>query len=193
MTNLQEISQKDLLISLSNLPRETELIQDIQEKLGKIGFVNLTTVSLGNLDSETSEALAMFQEVARRSVVDAIDRSFAQKLIDITKNADWPITLNQDGMVGLTKAAVNEVRNRKLADEDMEKTIPNVELQMTNNPQIGRDTSKAITLPRTIITNDWESLGFHSKTEPNQKTIKPLQEPERREFPSSEFLAWARH
>ncbi len=193
MTNLQEVSQQDLLISLSHLARETELIQDIQEKLGKIGFVNLTTVSLGNLDPETSEAVAMFQEVARRSIADAIDRSFAQKLIDITKNANWPITLNQDGMVGLTPAAIHEVRNRKLANEDIKKTIPNVEPKMTNTPQIGRGTSKTITLPQAIIANNWEGLGFNSKTEYNKKTNKALQEPERQEFFSSEFLAWARH
>jgi hypothetical protein len=192
MTNLQEVSQKDLLISLANLPRETELIQDIQEKLGKIGFINPTTVSLGNLDPETSEALAMFQEVTRRSVVDAIDRFFAQKLIDITKNADWPIALNQDGMVGLTQAAVNEVRNRKLADQDIKKTIPNMEPKMTNGSQSDRETSKPITFPRTIITNDWESFEFNSKTGSQQQTSKALQEPERR-FSSSEFLAWARH
>jgi hypothetical protein len=193
MTNLQEVSKQDLLISLSSLVTETELVQDIQEKLGRIGFINLATVSLGNLDPETSEALAMFQEVARRSVVDAIDRSFAQKLIDITKNTDWPIALDQDGMVGLTKAAVNEVRNRKLADEDIEKIISNMEPQITSDPPIGKETSKAIALPHGIITKDWESLEFHSKTEPNQQISQALQEPERREFSSSEFLAWARH
>jgi hypothetical protein len=189
MTNLQEVSQKDLLISLSHLATETELIQDIQEKLGRIGFINLATVSLGNLDPETSEALAMFQEVARRSVVDAIDRSLAQKLIDITKNADWPIAPNQDGMVGLTKAAVNEVSNRKLADGNTTKT--NMGTQIANEPRIGKDNSQAITLPQT--TNDWESREFNSKTKLHRKTTTDLQKPERPEFSSSEFLAWARH
>jgi hypothetical protein len=191
MTNLQEVSQKDLLISLSHLATETELIQDIQEKLGRIGFINLATVSLGNLDPETSEALAMFQEVARRSVVDDIDRSLAQKLIDITKNADWPIAPNQDGIVGLTKAAAQEVSNRKLADGNSTRTMANMGTQIANEPKIGKDNSQAITLPQA--TNDRESREFNSKTKPHRKTTKALQEPERPAFSSSEFLAWARH
>jgi hypothetical protein len=191
MTNLQEVSQKDLLISLSHLATETELIQDIQEKLGRIGFINLATVSLGNLDPETSEALAMFQEVARRSVVDDIDRSLAQKLIDITKNADWPIAPNQDGIVGLTKAAAQEVSNRKLADGNTTRKTANMGTQIAHEPKIGKDNSPAITLPQA--TNDWESREFNSKTKTHRKTTTALQEPERPAFSSSEFLAWARH
>jgi hypothetical protein len=193
MTNLQEVSQKDLLISLSHLSEETELIQDIQEKLSKIGFINLTTVSLGSLDLETCEALAMFQEVAHRSVVDAIDRSFAQKLIDITENADWPISLSQDGMVSLTKANINEARNRKLSKQHVEETVPEVEAATADAHKIPENTERTVTSANTITANDGEILRLDHKTERNKKTSKALKEPERKEFSSSEFLAWARH
>ena len=75
MTNLQEISQNNLSISLSNLPIDLELVRDIQARLNKIGFIDMTALALGTFDVNTSTALAKFQGIARRLPTDNIDRS----------------------------------------------------------------------------------------------------------------------
>lgn len=170
MPTLQEVSQKGLLIAFSNLHQETELIQDIQEKLGEIGFINLTKVSLGHLDPETSEALAMFQEVAQRSVLDAIDRAFAQQLLDVTKNDAWPITPAQNSLAGLTQVAVHEVRNK------WQRNDINPEIQFS-----------------PMSTDPSADPGLKRYPEPIGGRRQTFLEPERLGFPGSEFLAWARH
>jgi hypothetical protein len=188
MTNLQEVSQKDLLISLIDLHQETELIRDIQEKLGKIGFINPTTVTPGCLDLETSEALAMFLAVAHQSPINAIGRSFAQKLLDVTTTNDWPINPHQDDPLGLTQVTLCQGRNRKLENRDIEETLPNQELQAIDPSKIGNGASTTLKLTDAIIA-DRAKIAFSS----NNRIYKNSPEPQYPDFSSSEFLAWARH
>ncbi len=52
MTNLQQIRDNGLSITMSALVDDVPLVQDIQEHLAKIGFIDLSGVTLGVLSTE---------------------------------------------------------------------------------------------------------------------------------------------
>jgi hypothetical protein len=105
MANLQKVASDNLSISLTALIDDGELVRDVQEKLGTIGFLDPLPITLGTFTTDTDVAIQKFQKVARRSPTENIDASFARKLLDITKTIVVPaaptdITIALSGSVG---------------------------------------------------------------------------------------------
>ncbi|WP_445632530.1 Peptidoglycan-binding protein [Nostoc sp. DSM 114161] len=176
MTNLQEIRDNALSISISALVADTLLVQDIQEHLAKIGFIDLSSVTLGVLSTNTEAAIQKFQNIAGVNSTN-ITASFAKKLIDITTPKITPpppaaITITLTGSVGAggvnNPADVLAIKNR-LAD---------LGFQVSRNSIIDTDTIQAIKLFQAII-NEKDTLdvggNVDGRIDVNGKTRKALE------------------
>jgi hypothetical protein len=177
MANLQKLIDDNLSISLSALRNDSDLLRDIQERLGKIGFVDLSSIVLGTFTADTNAAIQKFQKVARRSPTDNIDISFARKLLDISKTPIVPatptnITIALTGNVGKDgkniPADVSAVKNR-LAD---------LGFKISRGSSIDSEAIKAIKLFQAII-NGKKSLevggNVDGRIDVNGKTHQALQ------------------
>jgi hypothetical protein len=177
MANLQKLIDDNLSISLSALPDDRDLVRDIQERLGKIGFIDLSSIVLGTFTADTDAAIQKFQKIARRSPTEDIDVSFARKLLDISKPPLVPaiptnITINLTGSVG--KSGNNEptdvlaVKNR-LAD---------LGFKVSRGSSIDSEAINAIKLFQAII-NGKKSLNVggnvDGRIDVNGKTHKALE------------------
>jgi hypothetical protein len=176
MTQLTTIANTTgLSIALPVLPNDSELVQDIQERLSKIGLLDLTSASLGTFDDAASVALQKFQKLARRSVTSDIDRSLARKLIDITRDVDLPVASNSDVVISLTgkvsagganlAADILAVKNR-LADLGFP-------VQRTTN--FGSKTIEVIKLFQAIINDEQNLDNVDGIIDLDGKTHKALQ------------------
>lgn len=178
MTNLEEIRQNDLSISLSDLLVESELVQDIQEKLAKSGFIELLSITLGTLDPKTNAALVKFQGIARRSPTANIDRSFANKLIDITKDVILPTAQNVDVVINLTKSVGKNGRNIPAEVLTVKNRLADLGFLISRTSNMGDVTTNVIKLFQAII-NDKKSLNVggnvDGRIDPNGKTHQALQ------------------
>jgi peptidoglycan hydrolase-like protein with peptidoglycan-binding domain len=175
MTSLQTIADTGASVSLSNLGGDSELVQDIQERLVKIGFINAGAVAIGVLSPETDKAIKKFQGIARRSITSEIDESFAKKIIDITKNIDLPIATNQNVVIPLTKSVgVNGVN---IASEVLavKNRLADLGFRLSRTSNIGPVTIQTIKLFQAII-NDKKNLDVDGIIDPGGKTHKALQQ-----------------
>jgi peptidoglycan hydrolase-like protein with peptidoglycan-binding domain len=193
MTNLQEIQNEGLSISMSALVADAPLVQDIQEHLAKIGFIDLSGVTLGVLSTETEAAIQKFQKIAEVNSTN-INASFAKKLIDITKTKIIPpppaaITITLTGSVGAgginNAADVLAIKNR-LAD---------LGFKVSRDSLINSETTKAIKLFQAIINGkDTLDVGGNvdGRVDVNGKTHKALEKstaPRWQEMPSGSIQA----
>ncbi len=188
MTNLQEIQNDGLSISMSALVADAPLVQDIQEHLAKIGFIDLSGVTLGVLSTETEAAIQKFQKIAEVNSPN-ITSSFAKKLIDITKTKITPpppaaITITLTGSVGAggrnNPADVLAIKNR-LAD---------LGFRVSRDSVINSETTQAIKVLQAII-NEQDRLDVRGnvdgRVDVNGKTHKALEKstaPRWQEMPS---------
>ncbi|MEH1903575.1 MAG: hypothetical protein V7L04_19740 [Nostoc sp.] len=192
MTNLQEIRDNVLSISISALVADAFLVQDIQEHLAKIGFIDLNGVTLGVLSTETEAAIQKFQNIAGVNSAN-ITASFAKKLIDITIPKITPpspaaITITLTGSVGAggvnNPADVLAIKNR-LAD---------LGFQVSRNSIIDAATIKAIKLFQAIINGkDTLDVGVNvdGRVDVNGKTCKTLEKstaPRWQEMPAGSII-----
>lgn len=188
MTNLQQIRDTNLSISISTIAADAPLVQDIQEHLAKIGFIDLSGVTLGVLSTETEAAIEKFQNLAGVNSAN-ISASFAKKLIDITKTKVTPplpaaITISLTGSVGAggvnNPADVLAIKNR-LAD---------LGFKVSRDSVINSETTKAIKLFQAIINGeDTLDVGGNvdGRVDVNGKTHKALEKstaPRWQEMPS---------
>jgi hypothetical protein len=188
MTNLQEIQNDGLSISMSALVADAPLVQDIQEHLAKIGFIDLSGVTLGVLSTETQAAIQKFKKIASVNSTN-ITASFAKKIIDITKTKITPpppaaITITLAGSVGAggrnNPADVLAIKNR-LAD---------LGFKVSRDSAINSETTQAIKLFQAIINGkDTLEVGGNvdGKVDVNGKTHKALEKstaPRWQEMPS---------
>jgi peptidoglycan hydrolase-like protein with peptidoglycan-binding domain len=178
MTNLQEISQNNLSISLANLPIETELVRDIQARLNKIGFIDMTAIALGTFDANTSTALAKFQGVARRLPTDDIDRSFAEKLLDITKDVVLPTAPTVDVTIALTGSVGKNGKNIAAEVLAVKNRLADLGFPVSRTSNMGDVTIEIIKLFQAIINNK-KSLNVGGNVDgtidPNGKTHRALE------------------
>lgn len=188
MTNLKEIQNDGLSISRSALVADTVLVQDIQEHLAKIGFIDLSSVTIGVLSTETEAAIQKFKKIAWVNSPN-ITASFAKTLIDITKTKITPpppaaITITLTGSVGAggrnNAADVLAIKNR-LAD---------LGFKVSRDSVINSETTKAIKLFQAIINGkDTLDVGGNvdGRVDVNGKTHKALEKstaPRWQEMPS---------
>jgi peptidoglycan hydrolase-like protein with peptidoglycan-binding domain len=188
MTNLQQIRDNGLSITMSALVDDVPLVQDIQEHLVKIGFIDLSGVTLGVLSTETEAAIRKFQKIAEVNSTN-ITASFAEKIIDITKTKIIPpppaaITITLTGSVGAgginNAADVLAIKNR-LAD---------LGFKVSRDSVINSETTQAIKLFQAIINGkDTLDVGGNvdGKVDVNGKTHKALEKstaPRWQEMPS---------
>ena len=179
------------------LVADAPLVQDIQEHLAKIGFIDLSGITLGVLSTETEAAIQKFQKIAGVNSTN-ITASFAQKIIDITKTKITPppaaaIIITLTGSVGAdgrnNAADVLAIKNR-LAD---------LGFKVSRDSVINSETIKAIKLFQAIINDinsderknavDIFSLGGNvdGRVDVNGKTHKALEKstaPRWQEMPS---------
>jgi peptidoglycan hydrolase-like protein with peptidoglycan-binding domain len=178
MTNLQEIFQNNLSISLANLPIETELVRDIQARLNKIGFIDMTAIALGTFDTNTSTALAKFQGVARRLSTDDIDRSFANKLLDITKDVVLPTAPDVDVTIALTGSVGKDGKNIASEVLAVKNRLADLGFPVSRTSNMGDVTIEIIKLFQAII-NDKKNLNVggnvDGRIDPNGKTHRALE------------------
>lgn len=192
MTNLLQIGNDLLDISISALAGDAPLVQDIQEHLAKIGFINLNSVTLGILSAETEAAIQRFIKIASLGSSN-INVSFAKKLIDITKTKITPppppaITIALTGSVGTggvnNSVDILAIKNR-LAD---------LGFKVSRNSVIDSETTKAIKLFQAIINGkDTLDVGgnIDGRVDVNGKTHKALEKstaPRWQEMPSGSIL-----
>jgi hypothetical protein len=176
MTNLQLISNGSSSTSLSSLGGDSELVQDIQERLGKIGFVDLDAVTLGVLSQATEKAIEKFQGVARRSPTDDVDESFAKKLIDITKDVDLPIASNSDVVISLI-GTVGKNSNNSSDVLAVKNRLADLGFRVARDSTTNSSLMNAIKLFQAII-NDRKSVdagGIDGIIDVDGKTHKALQ------------------
>jgi hypothetical protein len=108
MATLQSIINNGISIPLSDVSSDSELVKEIQEKLGKIGFVELSSITLGKFDPLTEGGLGEFRAVSRQLLDNNIDKKFASVLIDVAKDilvlpTPAAITIKLSGQVGRNK------------------------------------------------------------------------------------------
>jgi hypothetical protein len=90
MTTLQKVIDEQLSIPFSALFGDSELVRDIQERLSKIGFIDIAAVTVGTLDEKTSRSLEKFKGLARQSSDTTIGSELARKFLDITRSVTLP-------------------------------------------------------------------------------------------------------
>ncbi len=176
MTNLQLIANGSNSTSLSSLGGDSELVQDIQERLGKIGFVDLGAVTLGVLSQATEKAIEKFQGVARRSPIDDIDESFAKKLIDITKDIDLPVASNLDVVISLVGTVGKSGNNNSSDVLAVKNRLADLGFRIARDSKADSSLINAIKLFQAII-NDKKSVdagGIDGIIDVNGKTHKAL-------------------
>lgn len=176
MTNLQQVRDIGLSISISALIADTSLVQDIQEHLSKIGFIDLSSVTLGVLSTETEAAIQKFKKIAGVNSTNITDL-FAKKLINIAQPKIIPppsadIIINLTGSVGAggvnSPANVLVIKNR-LAD---------LGFQVSRDSVVNSATIKAIKLFQAII-NGKDTLdvdgNVDGRVDVNGKTHRALE------------------
>jgi peptidoglycan hydrolase-like protein with peptidoglycan-binding domain len=175
MTNLQQVRDNGLSISISALIADAFLVQDIQEHLAKIGFIDLSSVTLGVLSTETETAIQKLKKIAGVNSTNITDL-FAKKLINIAQPKIIPppsadIIINLTGSVGAggvnSPANVLAIKNR-LAD---------LGFQVSRDSVVNSATIKAIKLFQAII-NGRDTLdvdgNVDGRVDVNGKTHKVL-------------------
>ncbi|BAY41979.1 hypothetical protein NIES2111_63750 (plasmid) [Nostoc sp. NIES-2111] len=192
MASLQQIRDNELDISISALAADEQLVQDIQEHLAKINFIDLSSVVLGVLSTETQAAIQKFQKIAGTNSAN-ITASFAKKLINITTPKIIPpppvaITITLTGSVGAggvnNPEDVLTIKNR-LAD---------LGFQVSRNSIVDANTIKAIKLFQAIINGkDTLDVGVNvdGRVDVNGKTRKTLEKstaPIWQEMPAGSIL-----
>ena len=193
MTNLQEIQNDGLSISMSALVADAPLVQDIQEHLAKSGFIDLSGVTLGVLSTETETAIQKFKKIAGVNSTN-ITGSFAKKLIDITKTKIIPpppaaITINLTGSVGAGG------RNNAVDVQAIKNRLADLGFKVSRDSVINSETTQAIKLFQAII-NGKDTLdvdgNVDGRVDINGKTHKALEKstaPRWQEMPSGSIQA----
>jgi peptidoglycan hydrolase-like protein with peptidoglycan-binding domain len=188
MTNLQEIQNDGLSISMSALVADAPLVQDIQEHLAKIGFIDLSGVTLGVLSTETEAAIQKFKKIAGVNSTN-ITASFAKKLVDINKTKITPpppaaITITLTGSVGAGG------RNNAVDVLAIKNRLADLGFKLSRDSAINSETTQAIKLFQAIINGkDTLEVGGNvdGKVDVNGKTHKALEKstaPRWQEMPS---------
>jgi hypothetical protein len=177
MANLQKLIDDDLSISLSALPNDNDLLRDIQARLGKIGFIDLSSIVLGTFTVDTDVAIQKFQKVARRLPTDGIDVSFARKLLDISKPSVVPATPT-DITINLTGSVGKDGKNAPADILAVKTRLADLGFKVSRNSLVDPATIKAIKLFQAII-NGKQSLdvggNVDGRIDVNGKTHQVLQ------------------
>jgi hypothetical protein len=175
MTRLEIIAEQDLSIDLTTLSGDSELVQEIQERLGKIGFIDISTILLGAFGAETDMALRKFQGVARRSSTSNIDRSFSRKLLEITKTIDLPVAINQDVIISLTQGVGDGGANIAADVLAVKNRLADLGFRVSRSSNIGPVTINAIKLFQSIISGKKNLKAVDGVIDVNGITHKALQ------------------
>jgi hypothetical protein len=175
MTNLQDISQGASAIKLSQLMHDNVLVQDIQGRLSKIGFLDLGVINSGVLAEETSKAIAKFQRVARRSEDDDIDESFAKKLIDITRAVDLPIASSSDVLIPLTGTVGRNGSNNSSDILVVKTRLADLGFRVTRDSNADSSFLEAIRLFQAIVYDEESINAVDGIIDVNGKTHQALQ------------------
>jgi hypothetical protein len=177
MTQLKAIADTtNPSIALSVLPSDSELVRDIQERLGKIGLLDLTSAALGTFDGTTDIALQKFQKLARRSATSDIDRSLARKFIDITRDVDLPVASNSDVVINLT-GRVGAGNSKNLAADVLavKNRLADLGFPIQRTTNVGNKTIEVIKLFQAIINEKQNLDRVDGIVDPDGKTLKALQ------------------
>ncbi len=175
MTTLKDIAQGASIVKLSQLSQDTALVQDIQERLAKIGFLDLGAINSGVLEERTTNAIAKFQGIARRSEDDDIDESFAKKLVDITRNIDLPIASSSDVVITLAGTVGENSSNNSSDVLAIKSRLADLGFRVARGSTADSSLLEAIKLFQAIVYDEKDVDEVDGKIDVDGKTHQALQ------------------
>jgi hypothetical protein len=178
MTTLQKVIDEQLSIPFAALPSDAELVRDIQERLGKIGFIDIAVVTVGTLDEKTSSSLEKFKGLARQSSDTSIGSDLARKFLDITRNITLPLASDADVVISLTGSIGKNGTNISSEVLAVKNRLADLGFRVERDSSINTKTIEAIKLFQAIINgrDDLRMDGWvDGRIDPNKRTHKALQ------------------